>query len=213
MDKRFLIILSVIVLAVVGVFWFNKSKSTTSSKANTSQASNHVIGNNTKGVTLVEYGDYQCPACGQFYPIVKQLQKTYANDISFRFANFPLVQIHPNAMSAARAAESAALQGKFWEMHDLLYENQSAWSAGTNAQDYYEQFAKSLGLDMNKFKTDMASQAVSDAINADISQAQGLGATGTPTFVVNGKKIETNPKSLEEFSKLIDQTIKDAKKS
>jgi protein-disulfide isomerase len=153
MDRRFLIILSVMVIAVAGVFFLNKSKTNTPGSTNSGQASNHVEGKNTKGVVLVEYGDYQCPACGQFYPIVKQLQSTYTNDISFRFANFPLVQIHPNAMAGARAAEAAALQGKFWEMHDLLYENQTSWSSGTNPQPYFEQYAGSLGLDVNKFLT------------------------------------------------------------
>jgi protein-disulfide isomerase len=166
MDRRFLIILAVIVLAVVGVFWLNKSKTSAPGKNGTSQASNHVEGKNTKGVVLIEYGDYQCPACGQFYPIVKQLQSTYASDVSFRFANFPLVQIHPNAMAGARAAEAAALQGKFWEMHDILYENQTAWSASSNPGPYFEQYAASLGLNVNKFKTDIASQGVLDTINA-----------------------------------------------
>ncbi len=201
------------VLAVIfgGIFWFGKSKSPSSNKNSAATASNHVEGKNTKNVTLVEYGDYQCPACGQFYPIVKQLQTTYANDISFRFANFPLVQIHQNAMVSARAAEAASLQGKFWEMHDILYENQATWSAGSNPNPYFEQYATSLGLDLNKFKQDMASQAVLNTINADVSQAQALGATGTPTFVLNGKKIDS-PSSLEAFSKIIDEAIKNPQK-
>lgn len=210
MDKRFLLILAAIAVVFGGIFWFSKSKSAKTNNTSQSAASNHVIGKNTTGVVLVEYGDYQCPACGQFYPIVKQLQSTYNDKIQFRFANFPLVQIHQNAMVSARAAEAASLQGKFWEMHDLLYENQNSWSTSSDPNPYFEQYAKSLGLDVTKFKSDMASSRVLDTINADVSQVQALGGSGTPTFVINGKKIE-NPNSLAEFTKVIDEAIKNAK--
>jgi protein-disulfide isomerase len=207
MDKRFLLILGAILVIFGGVFWFSKNKSTRSNNSQQGTPSNHVIGTNTTGVALVEYGDYQCPACGQFYPIVKQLQATYANKISFRFANFPLVQIHQHAMEGARAAEAASLQNKFWEMHDILYENQTTWSQASNPSAYFEQYAAQLGLNLTKFKQDMASQAVLNTINADVGQVQALGGSGTPTFVINGKKVENNPSSLEAFSKLIDDTI------
>lgn len=213
MDRRFLLILTAVVVLFVGIVWVNKSKTDApGSGSSQAKASNHVEGTNSKGVTLVEYGDYQCPACGQYYPIVKQLQTTYANDISFRFANFPLVQIHPNAMAGARAAEAASLQGKFWEMHDALYENQTTWSAGTNPTPYFDQYANNIGLNLTKFKQDMASSAVLDTINADVSQVQALGGTGTPTFVLNGKRLDNSPTSLDDFKKVIDQAIKDAKK-
>jgi len=210
MDKRFLLILAGLAVLFGGIFWFNKSKAKTTTTQGT--PSNHVIGTNTTGVTLVEYGDYECPACGQFYPIVKEVQKTYANKIAFRFANFPLVQIHPNAMAGARAAEAASLQGKFWEMHDLLYDNQSTWSTGSNPQPYFDQYANSLGLNITKFDQDMNSSAVLGTINADTAEVQALGGSGTPTFVINGKRIDTNPGSLDAFKQLIDQSIKNAKK-
>lgn len=210
MDKRFLLILAALVLIIGGIFFFTKTKTAAPGQSSNNKAiSNHAQGDNKK-VVLVEYGDYQCPACGQFYPIVKQLQAKYANDITFRFANFPLVQIHKNAMVGARAAEAAALQGKFWEMHDLLYENQNTWSASSDPNPYFVQYASSLGLDITKFKQDMASQAVLNTINADTSEAQAAGATGTPTFVLNGKKIE-NPSTLEAFSALIEEAIKNSK--
>lgn len=213
MDKRFLLILAALVVVFGGIFWFNKSKTNAPGKTNSSQAqpSNHTLGTNTTGVTLTEYGDYQCPACGQYFPIVKQLQANYNDKILFRFANFPLVQIHQNAMAGARAAEAAALQNKFWEMHDLLYQNQNAWADSSNPTTFFDQFAQSLNLDMAKFKTDSASSAVLGTINADVAQAQGYGATGTPTFVLNGKRIES-PTSLEAFSKVIDEAIANAKK-
>lgn len=210
MDKRFLLILAALVLIIGGIFFFTKAKTSAPGQGSTNKAvSSHTQGDNKK-VVLVEYGDYQCPACGQFYPIVKQLQAKYANDITFRFANFPLIQIHKNAMVGARAAEAAALQNKFWEMHDLLYENQNTWSASSDPNPYFIQYASSLGLDITKFKQDMASQAVLNTINADTSEAQAAGGTGTPTFVLNGKKIE-NPNTFEAFSALIDEAIKNSK--
>lgn len=210
MDKRFLLILTAIIVVFVGIFMFGKSDNSSSGNGSgKAQPSNHVVGANTKGVALVEYGDYQCPACAQYFPIVKEIKAKYGDQISFRFANFPLVQIHPNAMVSARAAEAAGMQGKFWEMHDLLYGNQSAWASSSNASAIFEQYAKDLGLDVSKFKQDAASSGVLDAINADTAEVQALGGDSTPTFVINGKKIE-NPTSLEGFTKAIDEAIKNA---
>ena len=114
-------------------------------------------------------------------------------------------------MEAACAAEAAGMQGKFWEMHDLLYENQQAWASAPSVSKTFEDFASQLHLDQAKFKKDMASSTAFDIINADIKSAQATGATGTPTFVLDGKRIEETPRDVEGFSKLIDEAI--AKKS
>lgn len=209
MDKRFLLILAALVIVFGGIFWFTKSKSSApggGSNSSQESGSNHVLGNNTTGVELVEFGDYQCPACYQYYPLVKQVQEKYNDQISFQFRNFPLVQIHPNAMISARAAEAAGLQGKFWEMHDLLYTNQNDWAQVGSPSSIFVQYAQQLGLDTAKFEEDMNSAAVLAIINGDVSAAQSLGATGTPTFVLNGKKIES-PATLEAFSEVIDKAI------
>ncbi len=211
MNNRFVIILLVTVAVIAGVFFFTKHKTANNNntKASSSaQPSNHVIGSGKSGVVLVEYGDYQCPACGQYYPIVKQVVEANKDNITFQFRNFPLVQIHQNAFAGSRAAEAAALQNKFWEMHDLLYENQQSWSSASNPNSYFENYAKQLGLDVEKFKTDMGSNQVSDVINADIAAGQKLGANATPTFILNGKKLDQNPRSLDEFNKLIADAIK-----
>lgn len=208
MSNRFVIILLAIIVIFAGVFVFNKNKDSKGSSGNSSaQPSNHVIGQGKKGVTLIEYGDYQCPACGQYYPIVKQVQEKYNQDIYFQFRNFPLTQIHPNAMVGARAAEATAKQNKFWEMHDTLYEQQQTWSTASNPSTYFEQYAQQLGLNVAQFKQDMASSAVNDTISADIAAAQKAGANGTPTFVLDGKKID-NPQTLDAFNKVIDDAIK-----
>lgn len=211
MDKRFLIIIAVLVVIFGGIFWFTKSNSSNNNGSggqNSSQASgsNNFTGNNTTGVELVEFADYQCPACYQFHPVVKQLIEEYGDRVSFRFRNFPLVQLHPNAMIAARAAEAAGMQGKFWEMNDLLFTNQQNWASVSNPTNIFVQYAQQLGLDTTKFQEDMNSSATLAIINADVSAAQALGATGTPTFVLNGKKIDT-PATYEAFTKLLDDAI------
>lgn len=208
MSNRFFITLLVVMAVVIGGFTLTKQKkSDTSGSTNNTQPTNHITGSTSSGVTLTEYGDFQCPACAQYYPIVKQLKETYKDKIILQFRNFPLVQIHRHAFVASRAAEAADKQGKFWEMHDILYENQQAWGETSNPNSQFEAYATQLGLDLAKFKTDMASEETNNKINADISEGQKLGATGTPTFAINGKKIE-NPRSLEDFTKVIDEAIK-----
>ena len=213
MNKRFLIVLLVCVLGLIGVYVATSKKDTnTSGKSDSSNSklSNNVMGANAKGVVLVEYGDFQCPACGAYFPIVKEVVDKYKNDIQFQFRNFPLQQIHPNARAAARAADAAAKQNKYWEMHDLLYEQQKTWEQSTAVNTIFEGYAKQLGLDIAKFKTDFASSAVNETINADLAEGQRLGVNSTPTFFLQGKKIEDSPRDVEGFSKLIDQAIKEA---
>ncbi len=213
MSKRFLIILAVLVVLFGGFIWFSKAKKTkTSTSGNSSaQATNHVSGAGNKKVTLTEYGDFQCPACGSYYPYVEQVRQKYGDDITFQFRNFPLVQIHKNAMAAHRAAEAASNQGKFWEMYNMLYSTQQNWTESSNVSPILESYAQQLGLDMNKFRADVASEQVNGTINADINSGQSLGITATPTFFINGKKLDPTPdRSVEAFSKVIDQAIAEA---
>jgi len=208
MDRRFIAILVAIVLIAGGVFWFARpNKASNTSSSSHAQPSNHVTGKGTKNVTLIEYGDYQCPACGAYYPVVKQLVAQYENDIFFQFRNFPLTQIHQNAFAGARAAEAADKQGKYWEMHDLLYEGQQDWGTSAAPLSFFDNYAKSLSLDMTKFHADYQSQAVNDVINADINEGKKIGANSTPTFVLEGKKIEENPRDVQSFSDLIQAEI------
>lgn len=210
MSKRFLIILAVLFAVFVGVVVFSKQKDGSQnggSGDNNAQTSSHVLGAGNKGVSLVEYGDFQCPACSSFFPIVEQIRKTYGDDIKFQFVNFPLINIHQNAMAAHRAAEAASLQNKFWEMYTILYTRQSSWNSASNPSRIFEDYATELGLNIDQYKQDYASSTVSDIINADIKTAQAIGATSTPTFVINGKRLEQNPQSYDEFVALIDQAI------
>jgi len=209
MSKRFILILVAIVLLFVGLSMTSKKKATapTNSTSNSDQPTNHITGEGKKNVTLIEYGDYQCPACGAYYPLVKRLVEKYKSDIFFQFRNFPLSSIHPNAFAGARAAEAAGKQNKYWEMHDKLYEEQKTWSAANNSKSYFEQYAQALGLDVNKFLTDFSSDETNNGINADITAANKIGATSTPTFVLDGRKIDENPRDEESFIKLIEDAI------
>ncbi len=207
MSNRFFVILLTIIVLFFGIFFVTKNKDGSSGSNGGVQPTNHVIGKGQKQITLVEYGDYQCPFCGQYYPILKQVQQKYDKEIFFQFRNFPLTQVHHNAFVGARAAEAADKQGKFWPMHDLLYENQQAWSAASDPNSFFISYANQLGLDVEKFKTDMASSEVNDVINADIEAGQKLSVNSTPTFFLNDQKLDPSPQSVQEFSKLIDAAI------
>ncbi|HEX6977071.1 MAG TPA: thioredoxin domain-containing protein [Patescibacteria group bacterium] len=157
-------------------------------------------------VTLVEFGDFQCPACGISYPIVKQLEKDYGDNLNVVFRHFPLPQ-HTNALPASEAAEAAGAQGKFWEMHDKLYENQDKWSSEANPINTFAQYAKDLNLDVDKFTSDVKGEKYKDKIVADQSDGNTVAISATPTFFLNGQKIEGLP-ALEQFKSLIDQKLK-----
>lgn len=153
-----------------------------------------VFGNRDSKVILVEYADFQCPACGSAHPGLKTLTEQYKGQIAFVFRNFPLSTIHPNARAASAAAESAGLQGKYWEMHNSLFENQNAWSdlQGNARTDAFVSYAKTLGLDTAKFTTDLASTDVNQKISFDQAIGKKLGVDSTPTFYLNGTKVESD---------------------
>lgn len=152
----------------------------------------HVEGNKESKVLIVEYGDFQCPSCGKAYPNVKTLMDEYGDRVALVFRNFPLTSIHPNAKAAAAAAEAAGLQGKYWEMHDLLFENQNSWGSLDTSKrtDAFVAFASQLGLDTNKFKTDLSNENVNKKITFDLTLGKENGASATPTFFVDGEKLD-----------------------
>ncbi|MEK7558481.1 MAG: DsbA family protein [Patescibacteria group bacterium] len=157
-------------------------------------------------VILVEYSDFQCPACGAYYSVTKQLVEEFGGNIAFIYRHFPLRQIHQNAELAARAAESAGKQGKFWEIHDIIFENQEEWSSQRNAEEFFERYAKSLDLNMEKFKSDLVSKEIKDEVAADYQSGLLFKVNATPTFFLNGEKLQ-NPRNYEEFKSLIQAAI------
>jgi protein-disulfide isomerase len=206
MSKQFWGVIVIIILVFVGIFAFSSHKSTSSGGSNSGTPSHHVEGDDQDHVTLVEYGDYECPYCGEYFPTVKQVETEFNNQIQFQFRNFPLVSIHQNAFAGARAAEAASLQGQFWQMHDLLYEEQDSWVSATDPTTYFDSFAKQLGLNISKFETDYASGQVNNTINADIAAGNKLNIQGTPTFFVDGKQV-TIADSVASFEQVIKQAI------
>ncbi len=198
----------VIILIIVGLSNVGSNEPALESETNpqlvTSQ--DHIKGNPDAYVTLVEYSDFQCPACRTYYPLLKQLNEKHPDDVRIVYRHFPLVQIHPYAVPAAQASEAAGIQGKFWEMHDKLFETQDGWSKGGVPDGFFSDLAGTIGLDVEKFKKDMDSSEVKSKIERDKQFGDKLNVTGTPTFYLNGKKL-SNPKSFEELDSLIDDAI------
>ncbi|HUS25930.1 MAG TPA: thioredoxin domain-containing protein [Nevskiaceae bacterium] len=216
MDKRFWAIIGILIIGFGGILLL-QGNDKAGAPSGGGQPTNHIRGEGKKNVTLVEYGDFQCPVCSAYYPVVEQVFEKYKSDITFQFRNLPLTQVHQNAFAASRAAEAASAQGKFWEMYNLLYQNQSAWSKLGNAaaQATFEQMATQLGLNMSQFKKDFASSKVNSAINADIAAFNKTGRQmATPTFFLDGKAIENDkltnkdhePK-LEKFFTVLDEAV------
>lgn len=197
MSKQFWGVIVLVVVIFAGIFFLtgNKKSDTSGSSGGGTGATQHVEGKGKSGVKLVEYGDYECPYCGAAYPVVKQVVADLNDKITFQFRNFPLTQIHQNAFAGARAAEAADLQKKFWQMHNMLYESQdpsgkTGWVASSDPlNQYFVGFAKQLGLNVDKFKSDYQSSQVNDRINADLSEGNKLKIQGTPAFFLDGKQV------------------------
>jgi protein-disulfide isomerase len=166
--------------------------------------SDHIRGsvNNNAPITLVEYGDYECPYTGMAYPIVRELIREFGEDkIRFVFRNFPLNDIHPHAQHAAEAAEAAAAQNKFWQMHDYLFEHQKALD-----DDHLLQYAQKVGLDIHKFKDDVARHVYAPLIEESLKGGIDSGVEGTPTFFINGVRYEDSF-DLKTFSETIQKYL------
>lgn len=166
----------------------------------------HSKGNPNAPVTLIEYLDFECEACGAYYPVIKQLASEFPDDLRIVTRYFPLPG-HRNGLPAALAVEAAAQQGKYWEMHDILYENQRVWGEKAIATpDVFEAYAQEIGLDIERFKRDVASESTLERVNRDLESGDALGNQGTPSFFLNGQRLP-NPRSFEEFRQLIQEEI------
>jgi len=180
----------------------------TSTSTDPISAADNVRGNTNASVSMIEYGDFECPACGAYEPLVEDITKKYGDRVAFAFRNYPLPQ-HQDAVVAAQAAEAAGLQGKYWEMHDLLYKNQDTWTkVGPSdvVAKYFDGYAKSIGLDVKKFDTDINSQGVKDKVQKDKALGDAAKVDHTPTFFINAQQIE-NPTSEADFEKVLDAAL------
>lgn len=207
MEGKFTLVLLTFIIVLFGYYFISTATDKSNDSVNIEiNANDHVRGSVNGKVTIVEFGDFQCPACGAYDPIVREAIEKNKNDVKFVFKNFPLTQIHRNALIASKAVESAGLQGKYWEMHDLLYDKQEEWSNSMNAKDVLANYAKILSLDVNKFVTDLENKSIEENIFNEYKEGIKLGVQGTPTFFLNGRKID-NPRNVEDFDKLIKEEL------
>lgn len=167
-------------------------------------SSDHVRGSASSTVTVIEYSDFQCPACAAYYPLIEKLVNEASTTARFVYRHFPLFPTpHKNALIAAQASEAADLQGKFWDMYKLLFENQTAWENSNTAATIFEEYAGRIGLNMSVYKKDVDSVEVKTRVQKDRDEGDAIGIAGTPTFFINGKAI-VNPNGYEAFKALID---------
>jgi len=213
MNKIIIIALSVLLGGgFIGFIVFAKeskkeSKISGDSEVVTLSKSGMIEGDPKAPLTLIEFADFQCPYCGDAHPILKAVLKEYEGRVQFNFKHFPLLSIHKNALPAATAAEAAGVQGKFWEMHDLLFERQDEWSNDPKASSRFEEYAKEIGLDVDKYRADLKDDALGKKIDEQRNEGISVGVNSTPTFFLNGKRIELKSLSADEFKSLFDAEL------
>lgn len=168
----------------------------------------HSHGNANAPVTLEEFGDFQCPPCGLLHPVLKAMEGEFGpTKLRIIFREFPLVPAHAHALSAARAAEAAGLQGRFWEMHGMIYENQAAWHKAFDVRPIFESYATKIGLNLEQFRRDTSSEIVERRIFLDGKRAHSLGVSGTPTVFLNGREVPFESLAPEKLKAMINAEL------
>ena len=231
-----LIIIGLVLLVAIGGGWWlykstaspgrNGVKTNTNTANRTSTPDNFVdkyvtappgaqppnmLGSPTATVTVEEFADFQCPTCAKMHPLSKELIATYGPRIKFVFRNFPLnIPQHDKAYDAAVAAEAAREQGKFWDMQNQLFSNQQTWTTSTDFRKVLEEYAQKIGLDVEKFKSDMAGMSAKTRVDADLARGRGVGVSSTPTFYVNGRIIAFEQMNSEAMRAIIDAELQKA---
>lgn len=194
------------VFSLVQHFTEKPEKNTNASALLVVTDADHVKGSLKASVTLIEYGDFQCPACLSYYPFVTQLMREFPTMLRIVFRDFPITTVHAHTQAASEAAEAASKQGRFWEMHNALFDNQDTWAKAQNPEILFTSYAKQIGLDTERFSADMRTAAVDEKIKKDQDSGTALGVQGTPTFFLNGEEIE-NPKDYKDFKILIEAAL------
>jgi len=216
--KRFLpfvIIVAVVIAAVAATWIFLRSSRTDHSSTNSSASEApgaeppHIRGNPNAKVTLEEFGDFECPVCGTYAVELKKIESEFGDRLRVIFREYPLYPTpHKHALIAAQAAEAAGLQGRFWEMHDKLYENQKAWSEATDVMPMLIDYARQVGLDTDRFGRELNGEIVAARIFQDGRRVHALGVTGTPSFFVNGKALDAASFSPAGLRALLNQALR-----
>ena len=204
------IIIAVAVAAGAAVYLSRQPDQPTETAATPTHADikggGHIRGPENAPLTLVEFGDYQCPSCGAYHPLVKEILNRYPQQLRLEFHHFPLVTIHPNTMLASQAVEAAGEQGKYWEMHDAVFEHQMEWAGSPNAEPVFITLASGLGLDINKFMQSLRSPEVQTRILKDVERGQDAKVEAVPTFFINGEQVHVTL-SMEDFVRVIESHL------
>ncbi len=222
--KRLLpfVLIVVVLIAAVGIGWVLLRSTQQSRNSNTPTPDPalevqgaeppHMRGNASAPVTLEEFGDFECGACGSYHPELKKIETEYGDRLKVIFRELPLVTMHQHALLAAQAAEAAGLQGKFWEMHDKLYENQVTWTQKSDLVPIFVDYAKQIGLNPDQFMKDLNGEKVAARIFQDGKRAHSFGLKGTPSFFVNGKEATGDQWKPEGLRQMINEALRAAGK-
>ncbi len=226
-----LVIIGIVLLVVVVGGWYlyqSSSKKTpvanSNTRANTTSAPQqpnnntltssvlgaqppHFKGSQNASVTVEEFADYQCPTCAVMHPVMNEINSIYGSRIKFIFRNYPISQIHKNAYEAATSAEAAGLQGKFWEMQNLLFQNQRNWSNVSEVKPIFEGYAQTIGLDVEQFKADVAGMRAKERVDLDLRRAQSLNLSSTPSVLINGKPVPFEQMTVDGMKQMIDAEL------
>lgn len=214
----FIIVAAVAVAAVgSGVFLYRAKIAAAGPKpdarnADKGSADGHVLGSAAAPVTLEEFGDFQCPPCGRLSEPINELQKDFGSKLKVVYRNFPLA-VHRHAREAAAAAEAAGLQGKFWQMHDLLFREQAVWSKADDAVSLFNAYAGMIGLDLDRFKKDMQSPEVEERITTDQKRGSDIGVRNTPTLFLNNEALSPEILDPQKLRSVVGEAVKDKKPS
>lgn len=202
MKNPLVIMGAITVLLIGGAMWYAESSAQDSNEGVTVPTV-HIKGNPDATVKIVEYSDFQCPACAAFQPVVNDMLEAFGDQVSFEYRHFPLSALHPYAEQAARAAEAAGQQGKFFEFHDKLFVEQDSWTSGAAPTTFFLRYAGELGLDVDQFRRHLRSSQLRDEVRADAALAREAGLAGTPTFFLNGQRME-----IETYQDFFDQVAR-----
>jgi NhaA family Na+:H+ antiporter len=216
-----LLIIAAVLVAAVALTWVllrssrpdQSSTNSSGSDGPSGAAPPHIRGNANAKVTLEEFGDFECPVCGTYSVELKKIESEFGDRLSVIFREYPLYPTpHKHALIAAQAAEAAGLQGRFWEMHDKLYENQKAWSEATDVMPLFIDYARQIGLDTDRFGRELNGEIVAGRITQDGIRAHARGVIGTPSFFVNGKALDAASFSPDGLRAMINAALREAGK-
>lgn len=194
MGKSFWIVVAGVIILMFGAFLFFREDANAPSQSQSGgdplkvTADDHIRGAEDASVTIIEYGDFQCPHCARAEPVLEDILNKNPDEVRLVYRHFPISSIHPHARDAARASEAAGRQDDFWAMHDLLFARQQEWSNDPKARDTFAGYAGQLGLDMEQYRSDF--ETAGDSVDSDLNTAKELGVQSTPAFFLNGEKVE-----------------------